>query len=248
MADEYLKKIPLSVILVVIAALVLSSVISFYLGRMDGAKQAQAPVVETTGPSTVPPANGVVRLPPQRFESWTLACAQNVAKVTRCNLVLQAINKANKKPVLNLLVTRNAKGRALMVVITPPGALLSAGVHLTPGTGKELVAQFIKCGKGACEAVLPFDDATAAEFTAAATTTVTFVAGNGKTASLKIPNGGFGAAYPAWLAAMPAPAGAPLATPPAAAPRPATVTRPAPAAAPAPSNDNTRGTESTPAP
>ena len=248
MAGESLKKIPLSVILVVIAALVLSSVISFYLGRMDGEKQAQLPVAETTGPSTVPPANGVVRLPPQRFESWTLACAQNAAKVTRCNLVLQAISKANKKPVLSLLVTRNAKGRAVMVVITPPGALLSAGVHLTPGTGKELVAQFIKCGKGACEAALMFDEATAAEFVAAATTTVTFVAGNGKTASLKIPNGGFGAAYPAWLAAMPAPAGAAVATPPAAAPRPAMATRPAPAAAPAPSNDNTRGTESTPAP
>ena len=42
MAGESLKKIPLSVILVVIAALVLSSVISFYLGRMDGEKQAQA--------------------------------------------------------------------------------------------------------------------------------------------------------------------------------------------------------------
>jgi invasion protein IalB len=123
-----------------------------------------------------------------------------------------------------------------MVVITPPGALLSAGVHLTPGTGKEVVAQFVKCGSGACEAVAAFDDAVAAEFTAAPTTEVKFVAGNGRTASLKIPNGGFGAAYPAWLAAMPAPAGA-------TAPSP---TKPATARA-APSGD-TRGSESTPAP
>jgi invasion protein IalB len=167
-----------------------------------------------------------------------MACVQNVAKVTRCSLVLEAISKANKKPILNLAVTRNARGRAVMVVITPPGALLSAGVHLTPGTGKEVVAQFVKCGQGACEAVAPFDDAIAAEFTAAPTTEVKFVAGNGKTASLKIPNGGFGAAYPAWLAAMPAPAGAPATAPMAAKPAPAHGTP----------NADTRGSESTPAP
>jgi len=238
MPNESVRKIPLPVILLVIAALVVSAVVSFYLGRMDGERQTQAPVVEASAPNAVPRQRNFVKLPPQRFENGTLACVQNVAKVTRCSLVLEAISKANKKPILNLAVTRNARGRAVMVVITPPGALLSAGVHLTPGTGKEVVAQFVKCGQGACEAVAPFDDAIAAEFTAAPTTEVKFVAGNGKTASLKIPNGGFGAAYPAWLAAMPAPAGAPATAPMAAKPAPAHGTP----------NADTRGSESTPAP
>jgi len=238
MPSESVRKIPLPVILLVIAALVVSAVVSFYLGRMDGERQSQAPVVEASEPNAVPRPGNLVKLPPQRFENWTLACVQNVAKVTRCSLVLEAINKANKKPILNLAVTRNVRGRAVMVVITPPGALLSAGVHLTPGTGKEIVAQFVKCGAGACEAVAAFDDAVAAEFTAAAATEVKFVAGNGKTVSLKIPNGGFAAAYPAWLSAMPAPPGA--AAPAPAATRPA-VPRPAPSA-------DTRGSESTPAP
>jgi len=238
MPNESVRKIPLPVILLVIAALVVSAVVSFYLGRMDGERQTQAPVVEASAPNAVPRQRNFVKLPPQRFENWTLACVQNVAKVTRCSLVLEAISKANKKPILNLAVTRNARGRAVMVVITPPGALLSAGVHLTPGTGKEVVAQFVKCGQGACEAVAPFDDAIAAEFTAAPTTEVKFVAGNGKTASLKIPNGGFGAAYPAWLAAMPAPAGTPATAPMAAKPAPAHGTP----------NADTRGSESTPAP
>jgi len=238
MPNESVRKIPLPVILLVIAALVVSAVVSFYLGRMDGERQTQAPVVEASAPNAVPRQRNFVKLPPQRFENWTLACVQNVAKVTRCSLVLEAISKANKKPILNLAVTRNARGRAVMVVITPPGALLSAGVHLTPGTGKEVVAQFVKCGQGACEAVAPFDEAIAAEFTAAPTTEVKFVAGNGKTASLKIPNGGFGAAYPAWLAAMPAPAGAPATAPMAAKPAPAHGTP----------NADTRGSESTPAP
>jgi hypothetical protein len=127
-------------------------------------------------------------------------------------------------------VARGAR-RVLMVPY-----FLSAGVHLTPGIGKEVVAQFVKCGSGACEAVAAFDDAVAAEFTAAPTTEVKFVAGNGKTASLKIPNGGFGAAYPAWLSAMPAPAGAPAPSP----------TKPA--SGRATPNGNTRGSESTPAP
>jgi invasion protein IalB len=240
MPSETARKFPLPVILLVIAALVVAAVVSFYLGRMDGEKQSN-PVVEATGPNAVPRENGVVKLPPQRFENWTLACAQNAAKATRCSLVLQAINKANKKPVLSLAVSRNVRGRALLIVITPPGALLSAGVHLTPGSGKELVARFVKCAAGACEAVAAFDDAAAAEFTAAATTVVSFVAGNGKTASLKIPNGGFAAAYPAWLAAMPAPAGAPAAAPPAP-------TRPAANRAPAAPGADTRGSESTPAP
>jgi len=235
MPAESVRKIPLPVILLVIAALVVSAVVSFYLGRMDGERQAQPPVAEA--PTAVPRERNFVKLPPQRFENWTLACVQNPAKVTRCSLVLEAVNRANKKPILNLAVTRNARGRAVMVVITPPGALLSAGVHLTPGTGKEIVAQFVKCGAGACEAVAAFDDAIAAEFTAAAVTEVKFVAGNGKTASLKIPNGGFAAAYPAWLSAMPAPAAA--ATPP-----PPTK----PAAARAAPNADTRGSESTPAP
>lgn len=241
MPSESARKFPLPIILLVIAALVVAAVVSFYLGRMDGGRQSNSPVVEATGPSAVPRENGVVKLPPQRFENWTLACVQNAAKVTRCSLVLQAINKANKKPVLTLAVSRNARGRALMIVITPPGALLSAGVHLTPGTGKELIARFVKCAAGACEAVVGFDDAAAAEFTAAATTVVSFVAGNGKTASLKIPNGGFGAAYPAWLAAMPAPAGAPAASAPAP-------TKPAGNRSPAAPGADTRGSESTPAP
>jgi invasion protein IalB len=241
MPSEPVRKFPLPVILLVIAALVVAAVVSFYLGRMDGAKQSGNPVVEASGPNAVPRENGVVKLPPQRFENWTLACVQNSAKLTRCSLVLQAINKANKKPVLSLAVSRNARGRALMIVITPPGALLSAGVHLTPGSGKELVARFVKCATGACEAVVGFDDAAAAEFTAAATTVVSFVAGNGKTASLKIPNAGFGAAYPAWLAAMPAPAGAPAASPPATTKPSANRSTTAPGA-------ETRGSESTPAP
>jgi invasion protein IalB len=241
MPSESVRKIPLPVILLVIAALVVSAVVSFYLGRMDGERQTTSPVVEASGANAVPRENGVVKLPPQRFENWTLACVQNAAKVTRCSLVLQAINKANKKPVLNLAVSRNARGRALMIVVTPPGALLSAGVHLTPGAGKELVARFVKCGSGACEAVVGFDDAAAAEFTAAAITVVSFVAGNGKIASLKIPNGGFGAAYPAWLAAMPAPAGGAVAPPPA-------TSKPAPTRSPAAPGSDTRGSESTPAP
>jgi invasion protein IalB len=238
MPSEHDRKFPLPVILLVIAALVVSAVVSFYLGRMDGERQTQPPVVEASGPNGVPRQSGLVKLPPQRFENWTLACVQNAAKATRCSLVLQAINKANKKPVLSMAITRNARGRAVMVVITPPGALLSAGVHLTPGAGKEIVAQFVKCGSGACEAVAGFDDAVAGEFTAAATTVVTFVAGNGKTASLKIPNGGFGAAYPAWQAAMPAPA--PTAAPPAM--------KPASARGTSAPNADTRGSESTPAP
>jgi invasion protein IalB len=238
MPSESDRKIPLPVILLVIAALVVSAVVSFYLGRMDGERQSTVPVAESAGPNAVPRQGNLVKLPPQRFENWTLACVQNVAKVTRCSLVLEAINKANKKPVLSLAITRNARGRAVMVVITPPGALLSAGVHLTPGTGKEIVAQFVKCGSGACEAVAAFDDAVAAEFTAAPTTEVKFVAGNGKTASLKIPNGGFGAAYPAWLSAMPAPAGT-------AAPA---ATKPASTRGTAAPNADTRGSESTPAP
>jgi invasion protein IalB len=234
MANESVRKIPLPVILLVIAALVVSAVVSFYLGRMDCARQTQAPVAEASGPNAVPRQRNFVKLPPQRFENWTLACVQNAAKVTRCSLVLEAVSKANKKPILNLAITRNARGRAVMVVITPPGALLSAGVHLTPGAGKEVVAQFVKCGSGACEAVAAFDDAVAAEFTAAPTTEVKFVAGNGKTASLKIPNGGFGAAYPAWLAAMPAPATG-------AAPVKPTPARGTPSA-------DTRGSTTTPAP
>lgn len=241
MPSESARKIPLPVILLVVAALVVAAAVSFYLGRMNGERQGSGPVAEATGPNAVPRENGLVKLPPQRFENWTLACIQNAAKVTRCSLVLEAINKANKKPVLSLAVTRNARGRALMIVITPPGAFLSAGVHLTPGSGKELVARFVKCAAGACEAVVAFDDAAAAEFTAAATTVVSFVAGNGKTASLKIPNGGFGAAYPAWLAAMPAPAAAPAASPPPPS-------KPAANRLPAAPGTDTRGSESTPAP
>ncbi len=241
MPSESVRKIPLPVILLVVAALVVAAVVSFYLGRMNGERQGSSPVAEATGPNTVPRENGLVRLPPQRFENWTLACVQNAAKVTRCSLVLEAISKANKKPVLSLAVSRNMRGRAVMIVITPPGALLSAGVHLTPGSGKELVARFVKCAAGACEAIVAFDDAAAAEFTAAATTVVSFVAGNGKTASLKIPNGGFGAAYPAWLAAMPAPAAAPAASPPPPS-------KPAANRAPAAPGADTRGSESTPAP
>ena len=45
MPSEPDRKFPLPVILLVIAALVVSAVVSFYLGRMDGERQTQPPVV-----------------------------------------------------------------------------------------------------------------------------------------------------------------------------------------------------------
>ena len=221
------KKIPPTYVALVVVGLVAVGVISFYVGRTNGLEQAQrqsqtAPTI-LAGQPPRPLENGLVRLPPKRFENWTLACVQTAAKATHCGLVLNAINGSNKKRVLSLAITRDARGKTVLIAVTPPGAILSAGVHLTPGTAAEMVARFMKCGQGACEAAALFDAAAANAFTSAATTTVTFVAGDGKPVSIKIPTSGFAAGYAAWQAAMPAPADSATAssTPKPAAPQPA---------------------------
>ena len=148
-----------------------------------------------------------MRLPPKKFENWALACVKTPKNVTRCSLVLRAVSKDTKKLLMTLAVSRSGNGKPIMVVVTPPGALLSAGVRLTPGTAKEVTARFVQCGRGACEAAMLLDDAAVTAFSNAPTTTVAFVAGNGKPLGLKLPTAGFAAGYAAWELAMPAPPG-----------------------------------------
>jgi invasion protein IalB len=215
--DNLFKKIPPIAYIAAVLLLVLIAGFSYYLGK----KQSAEPTV--AGTSAPIPASKFARLPPERFGNWNLVCGETPQKVKRCSLALDAVNK-DKRPVLGLRLVRNQRGQALLVVITPPGAILSAGVRVAPEGGKELVAQFIRCGQGACQAVAVFDDASASTFAAASTLHVKFVAGNGKPVALKIPNAGFDAAYPKWLETMPAPAAA--TAPPAAATPPADATPP----------------------
>lgn len=231
--DNLFKKIPPIAYIAAVLLLALIAGFSYYLGKKQSSESTVA------GTSAPIPANKIVRLPPERFGNWNLACGETPQKVKRCSLALDAVNR-DKKPVLGLRLVRNQRGQALMIAITPPGAILSAGVHLAPEGGKELVAQFVRCGRGACEAIGLFDEANASAFTAAATLHVRFVAGNGKPIALKIPNAGFDAAYPKWLEVMPAPAAAPPGH--ATAPAPAA---PSPTAAP-PTDTGSPSTDGTP--
>ena len=175
--------------------LALAGTAGFYIGK----EQIIGGAAPATTMAQVPQLpKGVTRLPVQKFGNWNLNCLQNEQKQKKCELVLRAVDKTRKALVLSLVVARNAKGEALLVVVTPPSVTFSAGVQLVPGAGQPLTAAFASCRPGSCQAAVVLADAVTESLSSADTLEVSYVAGAGNKVSYKLPMTGFREGYSAW--------------------------------------------------
>jgi invasion protein IalB len=187
--DVFTRNRPLFIIAgIVLVSLV--ALIGYYAGRQN---VTQAPVAAGRGP--VRPQ--VTRLAPQHFDSWTLQCIQGPRGGKRCALVLMAVDKSRKHLLLRLSVVRSKKGPVL-VALTPPNALLSAGFTLTPGKAQAFVAPFARCLPRACEAMTDLTEPLVKDLSGADKSQVRFVAAAGRPMEFEIPTTGFANGYAAW--------------------------------------------------
>ncbi len=187
--------------LFIIAGIVLLSIVAlfgYYAGRQN---VTPAPVAAGRGPARPQ----MTRLAPQHFDSWTLQCLQGPRGGKRCSLVLMAVDKSRKHLLLRLSVVRSRKGPVL-VALTPPNALLSAGFTLTPGKAQAMVAPFARCLPQACEAMTDLTDTLIKDLSGAEKSHVRFVAAAGRPLEFEIPTTGFANGYAAWQKADTAPA------------------------------------------
>jgi invasion protein IalB len=141
----------------------------------------------------------IVRLPPRKFDSWMLGCIRTPRNVTRCGLILQAVDSAQHRLLLRLTVLHTRSG-PIMVAVTPPNAILPQGFTITPEKAKPVTSPFSRCMPRACQAVIKLTDDLVSELNSANTTGIHFVAGSGRPVNFKIPTNGFAAGYAAFQA------------------------------------------------
>jgi invasion protein IalB len=207
--------------------------VAFYAGRHNAQQEEMRPVVQRQAFR----APNFTRLPPQKFGNWTLVCIRDAQQATRCNLVFQAVDNTRRRLVMRIAVMRTNRGRTAMAILTPPNALVAAGVKLTPGSTPATNVPFLRCLPRACEASVVVTDTLLKALEGADTTQVSFVSGSGKPVAYKLPTQGFKEGYAAWQSESPPPSVSPAKEAPPAAPgatpSAATATEP-PAATPAP--------------
>jgi invasion protein IalB len=189
----------MSAVLGAILGLALAGTAGFYIGKNQVVVD-KSPVGATARPPAPQLPAGVTRLPVQKFGSWNLTCLQNLQKQKKCELVLRAMDRTRKALVLSLAVARNAKGEALLVVVTPPSVAFAAGVRLVPGTSPEMKVGFATCAPGACQAIVGLSDSVVAALSSAEVLQVSYVAGTGRPVNYKLPITGFSQGFAAWRA------------------------------------------------
>jgi invasion protein IalB len=176
-----------------VAALLLAGLAGFYIRGLD---YFSAPVKAVAAAKSQP--NGIRSLPPRAFGHWKLMCIVNGQGDKKCELLLRVTDRDSKKLLMNLVVTRDDKGKPMFVVVTPPSVVLPAGVKLVPAGKPGAKANFLNCKPGSCEAARVLDDAFRFALSSASTLQVSYVAGNGHPIGYNLPVDGFKDGYTVW--------------------------------------------------
>jgi invasion protein IalB len=161
------------------------------------AGQHFAPVTVVAAPGQVRAPVRFTRLPPQKFENWTLNCIRGPRGGQRCGLVLSVVDQSRTHLMLRLDVLRSPKGPA-MVVVAPPNTLLTAGFTITPEKAQPTSIPFTRCMPRACEAVFVMSDTFRRGLSSAPAAQIHYVTANGRPVDHQIPIKGFEAGYAAW--------------------------------------------------
>ena len=157
--------------------------------------------MENRQAGSLPP--GFTRLSPHSFGNWTLACIQGPKGGKQCDLVMPVVDGATKNVVLKLLVTRGPQGKPVLIVLTQPNVVLPEGLSLAMGSQPAIKIAFLRCGPGACQALLELDGTTSAALGKADTLQIGYVGANGNRLGYKVPTTGFGDGYAAWQTKSP---------------------------------------------
>jgi invasion protein IalB len=136
------------------------------------------------------------------FGKWVLGCIADAAQAKRCRLALQVVDKTRTHLVLSFVVSRTPQGKPALGILTPPRAVLPAGVSLTLGD-RHATVPFVTCAPSACQAGTLLDDGLAAALSGTDVLEVGYLAGPGRPITYRVPIAGFADGLKAWQAAVP---------------------------------------------
>jgi len=178
--------------------LVLTFVVAFLLGY--SLRDFYPPLQTGTRQAAAAPGapNTVTRLPLRTFGHWNLACQQNAQNVKHCELALRVVDQKSKKLVLSMVVGRGQDGGAVLLVVTPPNALLREPVHLKTAANVETKIDYATCETGACRALAPLPADLQSALAASDHIQVSYTNASGREISYQLPNDGFKDALAAW--------------------------------------------------
>jgi invasion protein IalB len=156
-----------------------------------------------------PPQATIPQLPPgtQTFGNWALVCGQGqtAEDAGRCGLLMRVIDQQAQRVLMSLNVTRGPQGNAIVVINTPPGVVIPAGVSLTPENGTAETGGIQVCRPQGCTGVILLTETLLAEMSAAEMTMLGYTAASGQPVNLNLPTTGFAEGFTAWQQAFPAP-------------------------------------------
>ena len=165
----------------------------------------------SAAPPPPPPQSTIPQLPPgtQSYGNWALVCNQNQPQANdgpqRCGLLMRVINQEAQQVLMSLNVSRGPLGNAIIIVNTPPGITIPAGVSLTPENGTAATGGVQVCRPQGCTGVILLSEMLLAEMSAVEMTTLGYTAANGQAVNFNLPTTGFAEGYAAWNQAFPAP-------------------------------------------
>jgi invasion protein IalB len=160
-------------------------------------------------PPPQPPQLTIPQLPPgtQTFGNWALVCgqAQEGQDAGRCGLLMRVIDQQAQRVLMSLTVSRGPQGNAIMVINTPPGVVIPAGVSLTPENGTAETGGIQVCRPQGCTGVILLTETLISEMSTVTMTALGYTAATGQPVNLNLPTTGFAEGFAAWQTAYPAP-------------------------------------------
>ncbi len=128
-----------------------------------------------------------------QYGGWKVTCDE-AGESTVCSAAFRVINRETNATILTWLVGRGSDDQLLTEFFVPTEILIKPGVSMVLEDGPAYTAEFVACGRSACKAALPLDDALASELASATRATLSLTGSNGKVTNFSMNIDGIAAA------------------------------------------------------
>jgi invasion protein IalB len=134
------------------------------------------------------------------FQAWSLVCRDGSGDERRCVLFIAVADPDAKQVLLTFSVARTPKGMPVLVVDTPAGVTVDAGITVTAGRAEAITVPIQSCAPQRCRAVTELTSSLRAALETADVTSVSYVRADSQQSTYNLPTRGFKDGLTAWSA------------------------------------------------
>ena len=134
------------------------------------------------------------------FQAWSLVCRDGAGNERRCVLFIAVADPDEKKVLLTFSIARTPKGMPVLVVDTPAGLTVDAGITVTAGRAEAITVPIQSCAPQRCRAVTELTPSLRASLETADVTSVSYMTADSKQSTYNLPTRGFRDGLTAWSA------------------------------------------------